>query len=163
MKSIKTLMISAVVCGAMVLPVFSSHANIQYDVVKVIAALWVIKKALHCDGEASTTNIGTNQFETTCTYVGVIRESLGISTSQMEAAQNKIPSSGITQQQVTTALETLKTAAGCNQSGETNTQACEAIDATIQGVAETNNQSPDEMMDGIQEKQEDASGTSPDQ
>ena len=158
MKSIKTLMISAVVCGAMAMPVFSTP-NFQSNAGEFIGALWFIQNLLGCDGETNEEDLGEQQLMKNCTYVGVIRESLGISTSQMEAAQNKIPSSGITQQQVTTALETLKTAAGCNQSGETNTQACKAIDATIQGVAETNNQSPDEMMDEIQAKQDSGSNS----
>ena len=162
MKSIKTLMISAVVCGAMVLPVFSTP-NFQTKYGEFIGALWFIQNLLGCNGQTNEKDLGEQQLMKNCTNVGVIRESLGISTSQMEAAENKVSNSKFTPKQVTKAFITLLDAAGCKQSDSTNSRACKAIDATIQGVADKYGLTPGEMMDEIQAKQEDASGTSQDQ
>jgi len=152
MKSIKTLMISAVMCGAMVLPVFSEReASFRSDQCQpgdpnfklteecVVFNAAMVYDALDCDGDFNKEDIGQRQPSNNCTNFGYIRAALGISNEQIEAAlKNEISSSGITQQQLTNALETLKNALNCKKTDSTS-QACEAINATIQDVAKTNN------------------------
>ena len=115
MKSIKTLMISAVVCGAMAMPVFSEHEasfrsdqclgvdpNFKLTEECVVFNAAVVYDALGCDGDFNKEDIGQRQASKNCTNFDYIREALGITNEQIEAAlKNKVSISGITKQQLT--------------------------------------------------------------